>query len=168
MPVPPPSNFNLPTFIVAAVGAVTGLFSAVWVVVPHVSAGAKIRVTIKYVFVIPKGPMFDVTAYNRRRGSVEIMDWGIGAGPRGRDSLVFLGNSAESEGDGPRKTVLGLHSGSWSVLARDLDHFEINRDQAVSIQAVVELGNGKQVWSKPLKLSAGSVHQAPLIVLDED
>lgn len=163
-----PSNFNLPTFIVAAVGAVTGLFSAIWVVVPYLAAGAKIRVTIRNVFVVPKGPTLYVTAYNKRRGSVEITDWGIGAGPRGRDGLVFFGNATESEGDGPRKTVLGLHSGSWSVLVRDLDDFDVDRDQAVSIQAVVELGNGKQVWSKPLTLSAGSLPEVPTIVLDED
>jgi hypothetical protein len=168
MPSAQPSDFNLPTFIVATVGAVTGLFSAVWVVVPHVSAGAKIRVTLKYVFEIARGPVFDVTAYNRRRGSVEIMDWGIGGGPRGRDGLVLLGNSTPSEGDGPRKTVQGLHSASWRVLARHMVVFEENRDRAVSIRAVVELGNGKQVWSKPLKLPAGSLHQAPLVVLDED
>lgn len=168
MPAPSPSSFNLPTFIIAAVGAVTGLFSAVWVVVPYVAAGAKIRVTIKYVFEISRGPVFDVAAYNRRRGSVEITDWGIGTGKRGRDGLVFLGNSTDSEGDGPRKTVQGLHSGSWRVLAREVGVFEINRDQAVSIRAVVELGNGKQVWSRPLKLPAGSLHQAPTLVPDED
>jgi hypothetical protein len=114
----PPSNFNLPTFIVASVGAVTGLFSAVWVVVPYLAAGVKIRVAINNVYVVPKGPTICVTAYNKRRGSVEITDWGIGAGRRGEDGLVFFGNATDSEGDGPRKTVLGLHSGSWSVLVR--------------------------------------------------
>jgi hypothetical protein len=38
----------------------------------------------------------------------------------------------------------------------------------VSIQAVVELGNGKQVWSEPLTLSPEALPYVPTVVLDED
>lgn len=165
MPAPQPSDFNWLTFVVAAVGAITGVFSAGWAVVPYVSAGAKVRVTIKYVFEVPRGPVLDVGAYNRRRGAVEILDWGLASlGRRGKDGLMFIGHSTRSEGDSARMTLAGLHSASWRVLARDLEVFERNRSQAVKIRAAVELYNEKQIWSKPLRLPAGSLHQIPRIV----
>ena len=51
MPAPPPSTFNLPTFVVAAVGAFSGLVSAAWLVVSHILTGAKISLRIEYIFV---------------------------------------------------------------------------------------------------------------------
>jgi hypothetical protein len=160
------SDINWPTFTVATVGAVTGVFSAVWSVVPYVSAGAKIQVTIKYVWVVGKGPVFEVDAFNRRRGAVEIRNWGILPGPPRKGGGVFLGNAIDSDGDGPRKTVQGLHSATWRVLARDLVVYELNADHSVEVRGVVDLGNGKSKASKPLKLPAGSLHQAPSVIDD--
>ena len=52
-------------------------------------------------------------------------------------------------------------------LARDLVVFEHNREHAVRVRGVVELGNGKESRSKLLKLPATSLHQVPRIVDDE-
>jgi hypothetical protein len=166
----PPSDFNLPTFIVAAVGAVSGLFSATWNVVPYISSGAKIRVTIHYVFDVPRGPVFEVNAYNRRRGPVEIRQWGVRTyhlGSSREYTTVLLPATELESSDELPKTIQGKHGATWRVLARDLVVFEHNREHAVRVRGVVELGNGKESRSKLLKLPATSLHQVPRIVDDE-
>jgi hypothetical protein len=165
---PAPSDFNWPTFILAAVGAVSGLFSAAWNVVPFIWAGAKIRVTVTGVFEVPTGPVFEVNAYNKRRGPIEIRNWGVRTyhGSSGKDyTTVVLTQRGES--DQLPKTVQGGHGATWRVYARDLVVFEKNRDQVVKVMGTVELGNGKQKKSKPLVLPVGALQQVPRVVADE-
>ena len=73
VPAPPSSTFNLPTFILALVGAASGVLSTAWNVVPYVSAGAKISVKIEYIFQQTNTslePAFEVKASNKRRHEV--------------------------------------------------------------------------------------------------
>ncbi len=169
MPSPQPSDFNFPTFIVAAVGAVSGLFAAGWAVIPYVSAGAKIKVTIHYIFEVATGPIFEVNAYNKRRGSIEVRDWGVRTyhpGSSKEYTTVLLSATADRSDELP-KTVQGGHGASWRVLVRKLVVFEANRVQEVKVAGIVKLGNGKEKRSKPLKLPAGALHQVPTVVQDE-
>jgi hypothetical protein len=158
---PPPSTFNLPTFTVAAIGAATGLFSVGWNAVPYVSSGAKLRVKIHYVLHVPQGPVFEVHAYNKRRGPVEIRNWGVSySRPSEASSTVMLAGSALAEHyDGVPTTIDGGHSATWGVLARELVAFEMNEKHPVTVRGVVELATGKERTSAPLKLQAGSLHQ---------
>jgi hypothetical protein len=169
MPAPPPSNFNLPTFVVAAVGAATGLFSAGWNVVPYVSSGAKIRVTIHYIYDMRAGPVFEVTAYNKRRGPVEIRNWGVRTyheGSRKHYTTVLMSGTLESGFDSEARTIQGLHGAAWRIEAPKLTVFDVNRRSGVKVKGLVNLGNGKVRKSKSLKLEAGSLHQAPRVVED--
>jgi hypothetical protein len=158
---PPPSTFNLPTFTVAAIGAATGLFSVAWNAVPYVSSGAKIRVKIHYVLRLPQGPVFEVHAYNKRRGPVEIRNWGVSySRPSEAFSTVMLAGSALAEHyDGVPKTIDGCRSATWGVLARELVAFEMNEKYPVTVRGVVELATGKERTSPLLKLQPGSLHQ---------
>jgi hypothetical protein len=161
MPGPPPSTFNLPTFTVAAIGAATGLFSVAWNAVPYVSSGAKIRVKIHYVLHVPQGPVFEVHAYNKRRGRVEIRNWGVSySRPSEAFSTVMLAGSAPAEHyDSVPKTIDGCQSATWGILARELVAFEMNSRHPVTIRGVVELATGKERTSRPLRLPAGLLHQ---------
>jgi hypothetical protein len=166
MPAPPPSTFNLPTFVVAAVGAVSGLAAAAWNVVPYVSAGAKISVRIEYVFVGTETglePAFEVKANNKRRGSVEIRQWGIATyGPAsGRHpSIVYLTADTDNSDEAP-KTIQGKHSAAWTVYARRTLAFSWNRHGKIKVKGIVELGDGKPKKSKPLRLQSGALHEVP-------
>jgi hypothetical protein len=162
MPGPPPSTFNLPTFTVAAIGAATGLFSVAWNAVPHVWAGAKIRVKVHYVLHVPQGPVFEVHAYNKRRGPVEIRNWGVSyRRPSEAFSTVMLAGSTLAEHyDTVPKTVDGCNSATWGVLARELVAFEMNAKHPVTVLGVVELATGKERTSRPLRLPAGLLHQS--------
>lgn len=164
MPVPPPSTFNLPTFIVAAVGAA----GTVWNVVPYISAGARISLKIEYIFVQTKTelePSFEVKASNRRRGSIEIRQWGIATyGPNSRrhPSIVYLTADTDSS-DENRKTVQGKHGAAWTVYARNTLAFAWNRDNKIKVRGIVELGDGKTKMSKPLRLPARALHEVPRV-----
>jgi hypothetical protein len=161
MPGPPPSTFNLPTFTVAAIGAATGLFSVAWTLVPYLSPAAKVRVKIHYVLHLPQGPVFEVHAYNKRRGPVEIRNWGVSySRPSEALSTVMLAGSALTEHYDDVPTALdGGHSATWGVLARELVAFEMNEKHAVTVRGVVELATGKERTSRPLRLPAGLLHQ---------
>jgi hypothetical protein len=168
MPGPPPSTFNLPIFTVAAIGAATGLFSLAWNVVPRIYSGAKIRVKIHYVLHVPQGPVFEVHAYNKRRGPVEIQNWGVSyCRPSEPFSTVMLAGSAIAEHyDGVPTIIDGGHSATWGVLARELVAFEMNEKHLVTVRGVVELATGKERTSRPLRLPAGLLHQT--LPADED
>lgn len=161
MPGPPPSTFNLPIFIVAAIGAATGLISVAWNALPYVSAGAKVRVKIHYVLHVPQGPVFEVHAYNKRRGPVEIRNWGVSySRPSEAFSTVLLAGSALAQHyDGVPNTIDGGRSATWGVLARELVAFEMNEKHPVTVKGVVELATGKERTSRPLRLPAGLLHQ---------
>jgi hypothetical protein len=161
MPGPPPSTFNLPTFTVAAIGAATGLFSVGWNLLPYVWPGAKIRVKIHYVLHVPQGPVLEVHAYNKRRGPVEIRNWGVSySRPSEAFSTVMLAGSALAEHyDSVPKTIDGCHSATWGVLARELVAFEMNEKYRVTVKGVVELATGKERTSPALKLQPGSLQQ---------
>ncbi len=161
MPGPPVSTLNVPTFTVAAVAAVTGLFSVAWNVVPYLSSGARIRVKIHYVLHLPQGPVFEVHAYNKRRVPVEIRNWGVSyKRPSEAFSTVMLAGSAPAEHyDCVPKIVEGGHSATWGVLARELVAFEMNEKSPVTVRGVVELDTGKERTSSLLKLQAGSLLQ---------
>ncbi len=161
MPVPPPSTFNLPTFVVAAVAAATGLVSVAWQVVPRIATGAKIRVKIHYVLHVPQGPVFEVHAYNTGRAPAEIRNWGVSySRPAASVSTVMLAGSALTEHyDGVPTAVAGGHSATWGVLARELVAFEMNEKHPVTVRGVVELVTGKERMSRPLTLPAGLLHQ---------
>lgn len=161
MPGPPLSTFNLPTFTVAAIGAATGVFSVAWHAVPYVSAGTKIRVKIHYVLHVPEGPVFEVRAYNKRRGPVEITNWGVSyARPSEAVSTVMLAGSAPAEHyDGVPTTIDGGQSATWGVLARELVAFEMNVKNPVTVRGVVELATGKERTSPLLTLQPGALHQ---------
>jgi hypothetical protein len=169
VPVPPPSTFNLPTFTVAAIGAVTGLFSVAWNVVPSISSRAKVRVKIHYVLHVPQGPVFEVHAYNRQWGPVEIRNWGVDyCRPSEAFSTVMLAGSALTEHyDEVPKTIDGGHSAIWGVLARELVAFEMNERHPVTVRGVVELATGKERTSALLKLQPGALHQT-LSAEDDD
>jgi hypothetical protein len=168
MLAPPPSTFNLPTFVVAAVGAVSGLATAAWNVVPYVSAGAKISVKVEYIFVGTKTglePSFEVKASNKRRGSVEIRKWGIATyGPTsGRyPSKVYLTADTDDSDEVP-KTIQGGHGAAWTVYARNTLAFEWNRRNKIKVKGIVELGNDKPKKSKPLRLQPGALHEVPRV-----
>jgi hypothetical protein len=161
MPGPPPSTFNLPTFTVAAIGAATGLFSVAWNAIPYVSSGAKIRVKIHYVLHVPQGPVLEVHAYNKRRGPVEIRNWGVSySRPSEAVSTVMLAGSALAEHyDSVPETIDGGHSATWGVLARELVAFEMNEKHPVTVRGVVELATGRERTSRALTLPAGLLHQ---------
>src|ERR1035441_2065615 len=148
MPTPPPSTFNLPTFVVAAVGAASGLASAAWNVVPYVSAGAKISVRIEYIFVTTERglePAFEVIANNKRRGSIEVRNWGIATyGPtsRRRPSVVYLTADTVTSDEVP-KTVQGKHGAAWTVFARKTLAFAWNENGKVRVKGIVELEIGR-------------------------
>jgi hypothetical protein len=162
MPAPVTSNFNLPTFIVAAVGAATGLFSAGWNVVPYISSGAKIHVAIGLVYDVSANPHFEVNAYNKRRGPVGIADWGIRTHDEasGRKYPTMWWTTAVPGSSGIM-TIQGQHSARWLVEARDVTAFEINERCEVRVWGVVKLGNGKEGKSRSLKLQAGALHRVP-------
>ena len=168
MPAPTPSTFNLPTFVVAAVGAASGLAAVAWNVVPYVSAGAKISVRIEYIFVGTKAsmePAFEVKANNKRRGSIEIRQWGIATyGPTsGRHpSIAYLKADTDDSDEAP-KTVPGKHGAAWTVYARSTLAFAWNRNNKIMVKGIVELGNGKRKASKPLRLPSGALHEVPRI-----
>jgi hypothetical protein len=168
MPAQPPSTFNLPTFVVAAVGAFSGLVSAAWLVVSHMLAGAKISVRIEYIFVVTESrwePAFEVIANNKRRGSIEIRRWGIATyGPTsGRHpSVVYLAADTDTS-DEVAKTVQGYHGAAWTVYARKTLAFGSNKDNNVKVRGIVELGNGKRKKSKPLRLPSGALHEVPSV-----
>jgi hypothetical protein len=164
MPTPPPSTFNLPTFVVAAVGAVSGLAAAAWNVVPYVSAGAKISVKIEYILVATETGVeraFEVKANNKRRGSVEIRQWGIATyGPAsGRyPSVVYLTADTDNSDKVPI-TILGKHGAAWTVYARKTPAFKWNRKNKIKVKGIVELGDGKRTKSKPLLLQSGALYE---------
>jgi hypothetical protein len=171
MPAPVPSNFNLPTFTVAAIGAATGLFSVIWNVVPHVSSGAKVLVKIHYVLHGPDGPFFEVHAYNRRRAPVEIRNCGIAQAASSKDlgTVMLAGAAAISDSpDKLPKTVDGGHVATWGVSASELGVFELNDKHHVEVRGVVELGNGKERRSRPLKLPVGALNQRPTVAPDDE
>lgn len=161
MPVPAPSTFNLPTFTVAAIGAVTGLFSVGWNVVPSIASRARVRVKIHYVLHVPQGPVFEVHAYNRQWGPVEIRNWGVSySRPSEAFSTVMLAGSALAEHyDVVPKTIDGGRSAIWGVLARELAAFDMNEKHPVTVRGVVELATGKERTSALLKLQPGALHQ---------
>jgi hypothetical protein len=161
MPGPPPSTFNMPTFTVATIGAVTGLFSVAWNLVPYISSRAKIRVKIHYVLHVPHGPVFEVHAYNRQRGPVEIRNWGVSySRPAEAFSTVMLAGSAIAEHYDDVPTTLDCgQSATWGVLARELVAFDMNERHPVTVKGVVELASGKERTSPLLKLQPGSLHQ---------
>jgi hypothetical protein len=169
MPAPPLSTFNLPTFIVAAVGAATGVASAAWNVVPYVSGGAKIAVKVSYWFVTTETgiePALEVQANNRRRGSIEIRRWGIAtygpdSGPR-NPSVVFLKADTDDSDEVP-KTVQGKHGATWTIYARNTQAFSLNRDHKIKVKGILELGNGKTKKSRALRLRSGALHDVPRI-----
>jgi hypothetical protein len=169
MPGPTPSTFNLPTFTVAAVGAVTGLFSVGWNVLPYISPGARVRVKIHFVLHLPQGPVFEVHAYNKRRGPVDIRNWGVSyCRPSEAFSTVMLAGSALAEHyDGVPKTIDGGRSATWGVLARELVAYEMNEKYPVTVRGVVELRTGRERTSPPLKLRPGALHQT-LSAEDDD
>jgi hypothetical protein len=168
MPTPPPSTFNLPTFVVAAVGAASGLASAAWNVVPYVSSGAKISVRIEYIFVTTETglePAFEVIANNKRRGSIEIRHWGIATyrPTSGRHpSVVYLTADTDTSDEVP-KTVQGKHGAAWTVYARKTLAFAWNKDDKVKVKGIVELGNGNPKKSKSLRLQPGVLHEVPRV-----
>jgi hypothetical protein len=161
MPGPPASTFNLPTFTVAAVAAVTGLLAVAWNVVPYLFPAARIRVKIHYVLHLTQGPVFEVHAYNKRRVPVEIRNWGVSySRPSEAFSTVMLAGSAPAEHyDCVPQTIDGGHSATWGVLARELVAFEMNEKHPVTVRGVVELKTGKERTSALLKLQAGSLHR---------
>jgi hypothetical protein len=161
MPGPPPSTFNLPTFTVAAIAAATGLFSVAWNLRPYVFAGARIQVKIHYVLHVPQGPVFEVHAYNKRRGPVEIRNWGVSySRPSEASSTVMLAGPALAEHyDSAPETIDGGQSATWGVLARELVAFEMNEKHPVTVKGVVELATGKELTSRALRLPAGLLHQ---------
>ncbi len=161
MPGPPPSTFNLPTFTVAAIGAATGLFSVAWNLIPRISSGARIRVKIHYVFHVPKGPIFEVHAYNKRRGPVEIRNWGVSYNRPGEavGTVMLAGSALADHYDNVPETIKGCDSATWAVLARELVAFEMNEKHLVTVRGVVELATGRERTSRPLRLPAGLLHQ---------
>jgi hypothetical protein len=157
-----PSNFNLPTFIVAAVGAATGVFSAGWNVVPYISLGAKIHVTVELVYEARSNkPHFEVNAYNKRRGPVGIEDWGISIYEvvSGRQYPTAWWATAVADRNGIM-TIQGQHSARWLVAARHVPALEINARSEIKVWGVVKLGNGKERKSKALKLDEGLLRRA--------
>lgn len=169
MPVPSPSTFNLPTFTVAAIGAVTGLFSMGWNLLPYAAPGTRIRVKIHYVLLLPQGPVLEVHAYNQRRGPVEVRNWGVAYGrPAEAVSTVMLAGSAPAAHyDGVPAAIDGGDSATWGVLASQLTAFEMNEKHPVTVKGVVELRTGRECTSSPLKLRAGALHQT-LRAADDD
>jgi hypothetical protein len=158
---PPPSTFNLPIFIVAAVGAATGLVSVAWNVIPRISSGAKIRVKIHYVLHVPQGPVFEVHAYNMRRGPVEIRNWGVSYNRPGEaaGTVMLAGPALADHYDTVPNTINGCDSASWAVLARELVAFEMNEKHPLTVRGVVELATGRERTSRPIRLPAGLLHQ---------
>lgn len=158
---PLPSTFNLPTFTVAAIGAATGLISIGWNLVPRISSGAKIRVKIHYVLHMPKGPIFEVHAYNKRSGPVEIRNWGVSYHRPGEavGTVMLAGSALADHYDNVPDTIKGCDSATWAVLARELVAFEMNAKHPLIVRGVVELGSGKERTSRPLRLPAGLLHQ---------
>jgi hypothetical protein len=161
MPGPPPSTFNLPTFTVAAIGAATGLFSVAWNLGLRFSSGAKIRVKIHYVFHVPNGPIFEVHAYNKRRGPVEIRNWGVAYNRPGVavGTVMLAGPALADHYDNVPSTINGCNSATWAVLARELVAFEMNEKHPLTVRGVVELATGRERTSRPLRLPAGLLHQ---------
>jgi hypothetical protein len=161
MPGPPPSTFNLPTFTVATIGAVTGLITVAWNLVPRISSGARIRVKIHYVFHVPKGPIFEVHAYNKRRAPVEIRNWGVSYNRPGEavGTVMLAGSTLAEHYDNVPDTINSCDSATWAVLARELVAFEMNEKHPLTIRGVVELATGSERTSSPIRLPAGLLHQ---------
>lgn len=169
VPAPPSSTFNLPTFILALVGAASGVLSTAWNVVPYVSAGAKISVKIEYIFQQTNTglePVFEVKASNKRRGSVEIRQWGIATyesvSARRYSTIVYLRTDTDNSDEIP-KTVQGKHGAAWIAYAKKTSVYEQNRHSQVKVRGIAELGSGKLKKSKPLKLPPGALHEVPRI-----
>jgi hypothetical protein len=166
------SELNLLTFIVAAVGAFTGVASLAWNVVPYISSGAKIRVELSYIGEIQKEGgvrrVFEISAYNKRRGPIQIRQCGIQMYPSGsrKPYTTFFAQQRDSDDEIP-KTVQGGHGARWRIYANELSVYEENKLRKVKLGAIVQLGNGKDKKSRPLRLAQGALHAGFTLVPDD-